>query len=369
VLIAGGYGVGYLSSAELFNPATAKFETPAAQLAIARERPSMAVLPDGNVLVAGGYTNGAYLSSAELITANAERTVTLPDSMQEGRYGAATVTLPNGKVLIAGGYGNSGYLKSAEEPSISPVGAQISGGNFGEEPVGQPSAAQTVVVTNVGAQPLSISGAALSGANAADFKIEQDFCAAAELELRQVCVITVSFTPPAAGSFSARLTLRDNETTPSSLALSGRSVAATGGLVGPTGAAGPAGKDGPAGPAGTSGPTGKEGAPGELELVTCKAVTVIVKKHGHKHTVHAEDCTGKLVSGSAALTISASSAHATLARAGVVYATGASTSLGHARSRLALSARRPLTSGRYTLILSRRHGGRWSRTSQQITIS
>jgi hypothetical protein len=102
--------------------------------------------------------------------------------------------------------------------------------------------------------------------------------------------------------------------------------------------------------------------------VTCKTIAKTVKQHGRKRTVHVEKCTGKLVSGPVKFTASASSARATLARAGVVYATGTSASLGHGRSRLLLAERRPVGAGRYTLILARLHGTQWSTTSRQITI-
>jgi hypothetical protein len=56
VLVAGSYydgGDHYLSSAEVFNPATSAF-TPVGDMGIARVRAAAAPLPDGRVLVAGG---------------------------------------------------------------------------------------------------------------------------------------------------------------------------------------------------------------------------------------------------------------------------------------------------------------------------
>jgi hypothetical protein len=55
VLVVGGQGSGgYLSSAELYEPATGTW-APAGGLVTGRQSHSAALLPDGRVLVTGGY--------------------------------------------------------------------------------------------------------------------------------------------------------------------------------------------------------------------------------------------------------------------------------------------------------------------------
>ena len=117
VLIAGGRnGSGFLSSAELFNPATDTFTKLTGTLTEARLGAVAAVLPGGQVLIAGGV-NGTrgYLSSAELFNPAADMFTKLTGTLTEGRAGAVAATLPSGEVLIAGGIGEANDdLSSAE---------------------------------------------------------------------------------------------------------------------------------------------------------------------------------------------------------------------------------------------------------------
>jgi hypothetical protein len=71
------------------------------------------LLPNGMVLVAGGFGNGGFLTSAELYDP-ASGTWTATGSLNTARWGHKATLLPNGTVLVAGGLGNSGLLTSAE---------------------------------------------------------------------------------------------------------------------------------------------------------------------------------------------------------------------------------------------------------------
>jgi hypothetical protein len=81
-----------------------------------------------------------------------------------------------------------------------------------------------VTVTNVGAQPLAVSAASLSGPNASDFAVKTDGCAGDAVAYKQSCTMTVAFTPSTPGGESATLTLNDNEPTPARISLSGTTV-------------------------------------------------------------------------------------------------------------------------------------------------
>lgn len=121
VLVAGGSNstgpsTNAISTAEVYDPATAAF-TATGSMTTPRTEAQGILLPNGKVLVAGGYDgSGGVLASAELYDP-VTGTFTATGSMTVKRVAFAATLLPNGKVLIAGGTSNgvpSGNLASAE---------------------------------------------------------------------------------------------------------------------------------------------------------------------------------------------------------------------------------------------------------------
>jgi WD40 repeat protein len=124
VLVVGGYNtigdIGVLSSTELYDPTAATW-TPSVSLNYARNNHTATLLPNGNILVAGGTTDG----SCELYNQTAGTWVKTAFLKVARSYHTAT-PLPNGEVLVVGGEDNLGnYLGSAEiyNPVSSPTGA------------------------------------------------------------------------------------------------------------------------------------------------------------------------------------------------------------------------------------------------------
>jgi hypothetical protein len=117
ILVVGGYsglnGNQGLDSAETFDPKTNTFTAIGSTMAIGRYAPAVAPLPDGRILVAGGWDNGNHLASAEVFNPSSE-TFSPVGSMATVREDAGAAPLPDGRVLIIGGYSNTGAVDSTE---------------------------------------------------------------------------------------------------------------------------------------------------------------------------------------------------------------------------------------------------------------
>jgi hypothetical protein len=114
VLVVGGMadGGGSLAAVELFDPAHNSAQE-IGSLAAARSGHTATLLPDGRVIVAGGY-DGEYLASMEGLDPSSDRWRSA-GTLTEGRSGHTATVLPNGKILFIGGVGRGwSFLRSAE---------------------------------------------------------------------------------------------------------------------------------------------------------------------------------------------------------------------------------------------------------------
>lgn len=116
VLIAGGFheeGTREIpiASAEIFDPGTKTF-TPTGDMNEPRTGHTATLLPDGQVLLAGGWSKGERSSTAELYDPETGE-FRYTDSLMAPRDGMTATVLQNGQVLIAGG----GSARNTLEPT------------------------------------------------------------------------------------------------------------------------------------------------------------------------------------------------------------------------------------------------------------
>ena len=116
VLVVGGYhnpGGVYESSTEIYNPSTNSFSagppTPTELYA-----PAVASLPDGRVLIAGGYDGSNIVARADVFNPNTG-TYSQVGSLLHERENTGVASLPDGRVLVVGGYDNSGNSLNTTE--------------------------------------------------------------------------------------------------------------------------------------------------------------------------------------------------------------------------------------------------------------
>lgn len=109
VLVAGGAKLTPcctdLSSAELYDPTAGTFSA-TGSMATPHTRGTTTLLPNGTVLVAGGWNGGAVIPSAELYQP-ISGTFSTTGSMRTARQNYTATLLPTGQVLIAGGTNTS----------------------------------------------------------------------------------------------------------------------------------------------------------------------------------------------------------------------------------------------------------------------
>ncbi len=357
VLVVGGENENaeYLTSTEIYDPLTETWSS-AANMNVAREHAVAVTLPDGDVLVGGGENGTEGRLDTSEIYDPVTNTWSAATSMLAFREGAIAASLPDGAVLVAGGFDGLSPLLDSSELFYSAPQAQVAGGDFGDQTVGEPSPVSVLDVTNIGVQALAITTAKLEGADPGDFAITADSCLQRGLPTGQSCTISVRFTPSTTGTREATIALSDNEPSATNFALTGTGVAANSGPTGPTGPTGPIGPTGPTGPTGstgspgqagangTNGATGAQGPAGKVELITC----VRVKKGGKIQ----QTCQAKQGASPIKFTGTGTKVAAALSRGKVTYATGFALDSG-AQTQLLLSPRREIGQGRYTLTVKR----------------
>lgn len=107
VLVVGGYNtvLGSLRTAEVYHPQTDAFSLLPSSMSTPRELFTATPLTDGSILLAGGFNTHAHVtqSSAEVFDPRAQTFTPCASRMSQDRFGQAAVRLADGRVLIVGG--------------------------------------------------------------------------------------------------------------------------------------------------------------------------------------------------------------------------------------------------------------------------
>ena len=118
---------------------------------------------------------------------------------------------------------------TAPQAALTPATA-----NFGSVTIGSTSSAQTFTLTNAGTAALPITSVGLTGTNATLFALASNNCGTS-LAAGAACNVTITFTPTAAGSATATLSIVDSVGTQSAtLSATGAAVAAPQAALTPT---------------------------------------------------------------------------------------------------------------------------------------
>ncbi len=164
-----------------------------------------------------GQTNTCGASVAA--GANCTLSVTFTPSVSGSRTASVTLTddaagSPQAVSLTGTG--------SVPAPAVSLSPASLT---FASQTVGTTSAAQVVTLTNTGTATLNITSIAITGTNSGDFA--QTNTCGASVAAGANCTISVTFTPSAAGSRTASVTITDDASdSPQAVSLTGTGAAA-----------------------------------------------------------------------------------------------------------------------------------------------
>ena len=93
-------------TADVFDPRTQRFQ-PAGTLQTPRVSTTAVVLPDGRLLLAGGWAGSSVTDSTEIFDWRSGRSVRGPD-LSSARADMAAASLSDGRVILAGGYDGRG---------------------------------------------------------------------------------------------------------------------------------------------------------------------------------------------------------------------------------------------------------------------
>ena len=159
---------------------------------------AVANMSGNSVTILVGKGDGTFTAAGPAAVGTNPQSVSIADWNDDGMLDVATANANSGSISVLLG---SVAVATPSTHSLS----------FGSQNAGVASAAQNVVLVNTGSGPLTLTGIAVTGANAADFP-QTNTCGTlpAQLAAGASCTFSVTFDPSMAGAESATLTFTDN---------------------------------------------------------------------------------------------------------------------------------------------------------------
>lgn len=156
-----------------------------------------ATLVISSIQISGDYAQTNNCPSSLGIGSSCQVQVTFTPTAGGARNGMLSITdnAPGSPHTVS--LSGSGYVTTA---TVAPAAL-----TFGNQTLGTTSAAQSIVVTNTGSNPIVVSAVTPSG----DFA-ETDNCTSAPVAVSGSCTINVTFSPTVGGARSGTLTINDN---------------------------------------------------------------------------------------------------------------------------------------------------------------
>jgi len=177
---------------------------------------------DLSISVLVGNGDGTFQSADTFGTGEFPADVAIGDFNNDGTLDPAAPTTEASVTLL---------LSSAIGPKVSLSPSSIS---FGDVTVGTSVATGKITLTNSGGSSLSVASISITGANASDYS-ETNTCGT-NVAVGANCTVSVTFTPAAAGSRNATLSVADNAyNSPQTVSLSGTGTSSLGLGIAPGG--------------------------------------------------------------------------------------------------------------------------------------
>jgi hypothetical protein len=166
------------------------------------------------------FATGSLPHSVTTADVNGDGT---PDLLVANPDGNTVSVLLNARYRVTlAGSPATGTIQSAPAVGLNPGGL-----SFGDVLVGQPTAAQTVTLTNTGGADLILGTLTLSGAAAGDFALGNDTCSNQTVVSAATCAFEISFTPSATGARAGQVDILSNApSSPDAVGLAGTGVQA-----------------------------------------------------------------------------------------------------------------------------------------------